>query len=285
MALISRALKKLHITEIFFIVALAANICLGYVLFTIPRHTIVTALDVGQGDAILIQTPQLQNILIDGGPDSSVLAGLGRHLPFYNQQIDLIMLTHAHADHMAGLLDVLNRFSVKQIMMSTISADSELFKKFVESVDSKKIPIVRPHIGQSIRTASTSTQLFILYPFTSFNTTRLDNINNASIVAFLDDAQDVLFMGDAEAEVEEKLVKHHLAFHANILKAGHHGSKTSTSQEFLEQVGPAHAIISAGEKNKYKHPAKEILDRLIAAGIAVRRTDEQGDVSFTLVPD
>ncbi len=261
-----------------------ANLGMWSILVQIPQHTRVTALDVGQGDAILIQTPQAQHILIDGGPDASVLAGLGRHLPFFVRTLDLIVVTHPHADHFAGLIDVLRRYRVERMLMTDVESDSKLYQQLVDEIERQHIAVLRPHLGERFyfSSARPDVGLTVLYPFGEFANNKQTNLNNASIVLALHDERDVLFAGDAEKEVEQRLLAAGLVWHADILKVGHHGSSTSSTQAFLDHVRPAIAAISVGAHNKYHHPSPDIVKRLEQAGAEVRRTDQRGDISLEL---
>jgi competence protein ComEC len=189
-------------------------------------------LDVGQGDAILIQTPYEQNILIDGGPDSSVLYGIGKVLPFYDHEIDIMILTHPHSDHVAGLIDVLKKYDVKKIYYTGVIHTTPDYISWLEEIKSQKIPleiIKEPkvlNLGQDLT-------LEFLYPLKSYAFTRVKELNNTSIVNKLVYGNtSFLLTGDAEAEVEEELLHLGVDLSADVFKAGHHGSTSSSTQEF-----------------------------------------------------
>lgn len=240
----------------------------------------VDFLDVGQGDAILIKTPAGQNILIDGGPDNTVIKRLSENLPWWERTIDLVILTHPHDDHVNGLNDVLKRYNVEKILYTGVTHSSPGYLSWLELIRSKKIPLVIIDQPQEI-TLDEDCYLDIIYPRTSFLNREVDNLNNSSIVARLVYGQTVfLLTGDAEAEVEQELLD--LAsttdLSAPMLKVGHHGSDTSSSEEFLDTVQPQIAIIPAALENKFGHPSLRVVKRLERLGAAVYQTGVDGTV-------
>lgn len=237
----------------------------------------INVLDVGQGDAILLETPQGQNILIDGGPDNKVLRRLGEELPFWERRIDLMVVSHPHEDHIAGLNPVLERYTVGAVMITGVEANSPTYRHFLDLVQQKQIPLYiadRPEemkIGEIV--------LHILYPLKSFQGKRIGNLNNSSIVikASYKDI-DVLLSGDAEEPEEQELVEAGVDVEAEIFKAGHHGSETSSGEALLHKVKPQLILISDGAGNSYGHPSPRTLKRFERLGIPVRRTDLEGTI-------
>jgi len=231
--------------------------------------------DVGQGDAIFVRTPGHYDILIDGGPDNEVVYKLGEYLPFYDREIDLMVLTHPHADHVVGLIEVLNRYKVKKIFTTGVLYYSPDYLVWLDKIKEKNIPV---EIIDSQRTLvlPDQTRLEILFPDHSLEGKEIDNVNNASIVAKLTYKEtEILLTGDYEDE--ESLVEKGLDLSADILKSGHHGSDTGNDLEFLKAVDPETVVISCGEGNKFGHPHQATLDNLEGLGINVFRTDLQGD--------
>lgn len=232
--------------------------------------------DVGQGDAILA-TYRTTQVLIDGGPNDKVLTCLGRHLPFWDRQIELVISTHPEADHLTGLVSVIERYNVKQIISNSLVADSGVFGKFREEVIAKKIPVFSPKDGDKIKIAKLAIK--ILWPETarvlglsSFG----GKLNEASIVAQLSFGDfDALLTGDIGFATEEKLVLNPV----EVLKVAHHGSKYSTSEKFLEAIRPALAVVSVG-KNAYGHPTQEVIERVSRQGIKLLRTDQDGEIEI-----
>jgi len=241
---------------------------------------VVNFFDVGQGDSIFIKTPNNQKILIDGGPDNGVLAKLGKNLPFYDKEIDLMILTHPHSDHLVGLVEVLKRYKVKKIISTGVIHATPEYLAWLEEIKEQKIPLEIAIAGQVLDFGN-ETKMEILYPLENLAGQSVDDLNNTSIVSKLTFKNNsFLFMGDAEATAEEKLIASGADLKADILKIGHHGSKNATSESFLEKVDPQSAVISVGAKNKFGHPSGLVVNRLKREGIEILRTDERGDIKF-----
>lgn len=245
--------------------------------------------DVGQGDAILATYRKTQ-VLIDGGPNDQVLECLSQHLPFWDRTIELVVLTHPEADHLTGLVSVIERYNVKQIVSNSLIADSSVFGKLREEVITKKIPVFSPKYGDKIKMANL--ELKILYPEEKLGselvwrepddpqilglTSYAGKFNETAIVSLLSFGNfDALLTGDIGAKQEALL---DLA-HVEVLKVAHHGSKYSTGEDFLDKLQPALAVISVG-KNSYGHPTSEVLKRLTDLGIKVLRTDQDGEIEI-----
>lgn len=235
-------------------------------------------LDVGQGDAELIKTPHGKVILVDGGPDKKVLQRLGENLPFWQNKIDLIILTHPHDDHFGGLTEVLKRYQVKNLLYTNVKCSDLGYQNFLKVVDEKKVNKIIMN-GQDIVTID-SINLMLLYPFTSLAGQTYSNANNTSIVFRLNYKDiNLLMTGDAEKSVEQELVsKASQDLKAQILKLGHHGSDTSSTENFLKIVNPLMGIISVGKDNKFGHPVPITLRRLERLGINFVRTDQSGTI-------
>ena len=262
------------------IVAVLATIPVFWFTYSAENNLEVDFLDVGQGDAILIQTPFSQNILIDGGPDSSIIRELSRNLDWWDKQIDLMILTHPHDDHVAGLNEVLKRYKVEKILYSGVIHDSPSFLNWLELIKEQNIPLVIIDRPQTIY-LSDDCELEILYPISSLLGKTVDNLNNSSIISRLDcENQKFLFTGDAETEVEQELLEKNIDLSADVLKAGHHGSDTSNSQEFVEAVSPEIVVIQVGEDNSFGHPSRRALKRFERLGAEILRTDINGAIKI-----
>ncbi len=236
--------------------------------------------DIGQGDSIFIRTPSHQNILIDGGPDSSVLSKLGRALPFYDHTIDLMILTHAHSDHVAGLVEVVKRYKVEKVLYTEVASSSADFREWRDLISQKGIAMVKPAAGQVYKFGEAD--LEILYPFEDISQKEFKDLNDTSIVTRLE-YQDTsfLFTGDAPETVERQLLRQKPAeLKSDVLKVGHHGSKYSSSMEFLKAVCPQYAVIQVGQDNKFGHPHKITLNKLNGLGVQILRNDKEGDVEM-----
>jgi competence protein ComEC len=233
--------------------------------------------DVGQGDAIFIETPQRHQILIDGGPASAILKKLGEEMPFWDRTIDLVLLTHPDHDHIAGLLEVLERYKVKNILWTGVSADTAENEEWQNMIKEEKSNIYIARSGQQIKGGLAL--LTIFYPFESLEGKKGSNTNNTSVVARLTFGEtSFLFTGDIYRSAERALLKEGVEIDSDILKVAHHGSKTSSDKEFISSVSPDVAVISCGKDNPYGHPHETTLDALGEA--IIMRTDLIGDVKL-----
>ena len=239
----------------------------------------VTFLDVGQGDAMLIETPDDHRVLIDGGPtDSAITTALGRNLPFYDRRIDLVVLTHPQEDHVGGLLEVLDEYDVRAILNSPAQGETGLAGIWDDLLDSSDSNVTSADAGQRVDLGS-GTTLEVLSPDAGDPLFETTPINEASTVMRLS-VGDVTFLltADIGAPAEEALLRSGIDLEADVLKVGHHGSRFSSTPEFLARVGPRISVISAGEDNVHGHPTPETLARLPGE---VFRTDEDGDVTVS----
>ena len=245
----------------------------------------VTILDIGQGDAIVVEAPSGASMLIDGGPDPELtLRRLGANLPFFARRIDLLVLSHPHQDHVAGLVDVLDRFDVGALVHAGIAFENPAFDRLLADAPGERGLI--QHIaraGQVIHLDPT-TSIEVLYPAEADAAAPLPegDINNGSVVLIVRHGGfAALLTGDAEAPVETMLVTRGLLEPIDLLKVGHHGSTSSTTPALLAATDPSIAVISAGVDNEYGHPAPETLTALSnRPGVAVFRTDLMGDIEI-----
>ena len=218
--------------------------------------------DVGQGDAIFIEMPDKKQVLIDGGPDLSILEKIGRELPFYDRYIDLIILSHPEADHLNGLIEVVKRYNVGAIITTGIVRDTDQYREFTDIIKKKNIPVYIVQKGGEIDFAN-NIKMDILHPFENLKGKILSDSNNSSIVAkLIYNNFETLFTGDIEKSIENKLIGAGLNLKSDILKVAHHGSKTSSSEEFLKAVNSIINVIQAGKDNRYGHPHQEVLEKM-----------------------
>jgi competence protein ComEC len=242
----------------------------------------VTFLDVGQGDAIFVETPGGVQILIDGGPEgSALLSELGCHMPFWDRTLNLVVLTHPDADHLSGLIPALERYGVRAVVARALPHETDLvaaWEKALANEENGGATLVRGEAGARL-TLSDGVTLEILHPGAELIEGSDADSNNNSVVLRLTYG-DVAFLlpGDVEAEVEGELVRSGAYLRSTVLKVPHHGSKTSSSLPFLDAVRPQVAVISVGQGNKFGHPSEEVLERL--EGTLVFRTDHNGTVSI-----
>lgn len=238
-------------------------------------------LDVGQGDAIFIQNANGNQVLIDGGPDNKVIQELSKIMPFNDRSIDLVILTHPHADHVNGLIEVLRRYDISQILENYYAYNTPEYGEW-NKLKSEAV-VTQASVGQTID-LGLGAKIKILYPFPENSGQQpVNNPNNASVVAkLIFGNESVLLVGDAELPVEKKMIAMGEDLDSDFLKAGHHGSKTSTSEELLKAVTPKAVFIEVGAKNTYGHPSPEVLNRLDNFGIKYYRTDIDGTVKLIL---
>lgn len=248
-------------------------------------HSLLTfsMLDVGQGDALLIQTPRGQVIMIDGGPDTRVYDLVRKQLPLSSEDIDLMIVTHPDKDHIAGLLVLFDRYRIHHILTTEKVSTSLVFKNLEERIlQEKGIEHHYARRGQRIILDATyGVFLDILFP--DQDTSTFTDTNEASIVMQLTYGTcRMLLMGDAPTEVEEYLTSYDTSLiKGSILKLGHHGSKTSSSDHFLQEILPSLGLISAGKNNSYHHPHEEVLRRFETYHIPLRSTLDDGTVTLT----
>ncbi len=235
-------------------------------------------LDVGQGDAIFVATPDGVHVLIDGGRDASVLRELGREMSVADRSIDMVVATHPDADHIGGLVAVLERYDIARILMTENQSDSQVATRFNEEINKEGVDVVFARRGQ-VWQLGASTTLEVLFP----ETDPKDLESNTSSIVLQLKYGEVEFMltGDSPKSIEEYLVLRdgeHLE--SEVLKVGHHGSRTSTSELFLGEVNPRYAVISASADNSYGHPHSEVTDMLFNNRVETLSTAESGTITF-----
>lgn len=239
---------------------------------------VVHFLDVGQGDAIFIESPTGIQVLIDGGPGTAVLTELAKEMSFFDRSIDMVIATHPDSDHVAGLVDVLARYQIATILRTENEGDSPASAAFDTVVPEEQAAVIYARSGQVYDLGGGAT-LAVLFPET--NPKNLES-NTSSIVAQLRYGEtEVMLTGDSPKSIEEYLVlTEGERLRSDILKVGHHGSRTSTSERFLEAVAPQFAIISAEKDSRYGHPHVEVTDALFNARVTTYSTAEKGTISF-----
>ena len=237
-------------------------------------------LDVGQGDAIYIRTPDEIDILIDGGPDKTVLSELGSVMPYWDREIDIMILTHPHSDHVTGLIEVLRRYKVKQIYYTGALHTASDYLAWLEEVKTQEIPLSIVS-SRFIINLGEETDLEFLWPRENLINKKVTELNNTSIVNKLVFGDvSFLFTGDNEEQVEEELLDLGEDLQSTVLKSSHHGSKTSSTEEFLNMVDPEIVVIQCGEDNSFHHPHGRVLNRYERRNMNIFRTDLDGRVSF-----
>ncbi len=244
----------------------------------------VSFLDVGQGDAILITTPAGQHILVDGGPSpEEVCLEVGEALPFWERSIDLVILTHAHDDHVTGLVEVLRRYQVGQVMSPEFPSTSNAYSEWLSVIEDNSIPYIRAQAGQTIDLGGGAT-LEVLHPPAEFLEGTESDIDNNGVILRLEMGEvSFLLTADLFMEGEQYLIDQGVELRSTVLKVGHHGSSTSTSSGFLAAVNPQVAVISAGADNPFGHPSAEVMARLTErlGQDSIYLTAERGTITLT----
>jgi competence protein ComEC len=271
------------------------------VVFAFPdAKAHVVFCDVGQGDAILLYQGFTQ-VLIDGGPNDKVLDCLSGNMPFFDKTLEMVILTHPDADHLTGLVSVLDKYRVKYIVSGPEGSDSSTYQAFMTRVGLGEnnaqtrgnLKVINTYAGDRIRIAGL--ELLALWPVKDWLAEKIDlpgkgpilgartehkNLNDFSLV-FLAKVKDktILLMGDADSRVQSDIVISDSLKQIDILKYAHHGAKTGMTEDFLAKLLPKEAVISVG-KNNFGHPSSEALSLLEKYKVKVRRTDVEGEVSY-----
>ncbi len=238
----------------------------------------VSVLNVGQGDAIHIKSPGGADILVDGGPDRSVLRALGSAMPFYDRSIDLILVSNPDKDHISGLLGVFDTFDIGAVMIPGTDPNTDVYRSFLSAVNEEGAYLIEARRGGIVDLGG-GARFEIIFP--DRDPSGLDT-NTGSLVARLVFGNTaMMFTGDMPSGVEEYLVRiDSQSLKSDLIKVGHHGSKTSSSRSFIGFVAPSTAVISVGANNSYGHPNKETLEIFGDFGVEVFRTDLDGTIQF-----
>jgi competence protein ComEC len=257
---------------------LLLDIGIGLALVETSHHVLtVSFLDVGQGDAILIETPSGVQFLVDGGAGRLVVSDLSTLLPFYDRSIDAVLATHADGDHIGGLVDVLDLYQVGYVFSADMAQETAVAQAFETAAVQETSRLVTPRRGEVVALGDGVT-LLVLWPNQDLPSAE----NEASVVAKLIYGNtSFLLTGDAPQSVEKYLLAHdETLLDSDILKVGHHGSRTSSAPEFIAAVSPTYAVISAGIDNPYGHPHPETLATLAAASSSALCTCADGTIVF-----
>lgn len=262
--------------------------------------------DVGQGDAIYIRFPNGQDMLIDGGPNNKILDCLSRHMPFYDRQINVVLLSHPQADHLSGLIPVIERYSVQYFVSSPAGNSSEGYQKLRAILQKKQVAVKNVFSGQKINFNEVSFKS--IWPEREWVITHLNcgqsnscqtiaagsgsilgvqstdpDLNDFSEMGILSYGSfDLLLAGDGDSRIQDEVLKSGEKVGDGVLevmKVPHHGSKTALNSKFLEIFKPKLAVISVG-KNSFGHPTSETINSLKALGAIVERTDQEGDIEI-----
>ena len=238
----------------------------------------VSFLDVGQGDAILIQTPNHQDILVDGGPGAQGIGEqLSKHLPFWDRTIELVVLTHPHEDHLTGLLEVLRRYRVKQVLYLDTDYNTPDAEEWLNLIQQKHIKATFATAGQEIDLGMKDTTLEVVNPSPGSTVPAMDN---GIVLKLSDEKISFLLTSDISADAEHDLITQRADVNCTVLKVAHHGSNDSSTAAFLAVADPKLAVISVGADNTFGHPGADTLQRLadVVGKNNIYRTDKNGTV-------
>jgi len=256
-----------------------------------PKDTFsVNFLDVGQGDAMLIQKDNFQ-ILIDGGPDDSVLSKISEIMPPLDRKIELVVLTHPHADHLIGINRIIDRYEIGEIVGTGTISSSAQYIRFLETIKAKNIAFNVPKMGDQ-REFGVNANITFLWPGEQFTNKSIDNLNNTSLISKICYfSQCVLSMGDLEKDGQTQMLDYYekngnsAIFKSEIVKVPHHGSNNALLPRLYEIVLPSKAVISAGKDNQFGHPHPSVIDYFNEKLIKIYRTDQSGTVKFQFSKD
>lgn len=265
--------------KILLLVLIISNICVWIAVYERQPSTLhVYFFDVGQGDSIFIDSPTHGRVLVDGGPNNKVLSELGKVLPFGDRRIDVLMETHPDKDHIYGLSEVVSRYDVGKFLEPGVESPSSVDDDLRNRLKDKNIPSLLARRGMIIN-FNDGAKLFILFPDQDVSKWET---NRASVVAkLIYGDKSFLLTGDSPQKSEYALIdlsKEELK--SDVLKVGHHGSKTSTAIAYASLIQPEYAVISAGLNNRYGHPNQETLDILNKLGAKILSTINLGTIVF-----
>ena len=271
--------SKDYIKWYFLVLTALVFVVLCFVVIREDRSGIMTVvfLDVGQGDSIFIESPTGVQVIVDGGPAKNLMREISEVLPFYDRSVDLIVVTNPDKDHYEGFIGFLEKYSVDVVLEPGTSNVSGIYKTLEDEIKNKNIPKIIALRGQIIDLGG-GAFLEVLFPDRDISGL---GANDGSLVMRLVYGEtSVMFQGDSTVKIEDYLVSLGGNLDSDILKTGHHGSKTSTGENYIEAVSPEWAVISAGQGNSYGHPHKETLETLNKEKVKILGTYELGRIVF-----
>ncbi len=272
--------KKIFI--IFIIIVIISNL----IVKVIPKEFTISFIDVGQGDSMLISTPKGKRILVDGGGTrDSENFDVGRQtlIPYLLNKgitkLDYIVISHFDSDHATGVAQILGKIDVSSIILTRQLEENDIYRHILSIAKEKKIKLIYVKEGDVLKIGGI--KISIIHPE---NKLMINNpMNNNSIVCKVEyNSFSMLLTGDIEMEAEELILRKNINLKADVLKVAHHGSKTSTTGEFLKAINPKVALIGVGKNNNFGHPSNEVIQRLKENGTRIYRTDENGEISITV---
>lgn len=270
--------NKKHTWAYTFFILIVCNVFIWHLLFAKNNGLLkVAILDIGQGDSIYVESPSGHQMLVDAGPQGKILKALPSAMSFYDKSIDVLMITNPDADHIAGFIDILKNYRVGLVVEPGTFNKSATYAKIEQIIQEKNIPRILAKRGMKIHLGSGAV-FNILFPDRDVSNW---SANDASVVGKLTYGEtSVMLTGDSTKKTEGIILSENTAssLKSDILKVGHHGSRTSSSSDFVSAVSPSYSIISDGKDNSYGHPHKETLDTLNAFNVKIFRTDLLGTI-------
>jgi competence protein ComEC len=281
-------------TKLLLVLLIASNALLQKTWGTPAAELEITFLDVGQGDAILVRSPDQLYGVIDTGPDASVLRQLRRQLPTNLDHLDFVLLTHADSDHIGGAVSVLKQYHVRELIVQRQHKNTSTWEDLKQLAKTQGVTTTNAQAGNKVQWGC-CVFVTVLWPLSTYQSTAApEDINDLSTAILLSFADfDIYLAGDLSSRWEivawqtaqQQGYFPKSAKQLEVLKTSHHGSKTSTNAEFLDLTSPQTAIISAGKQNKYGHPHLEVLNHLYLHNVTVWRTDQHGNIKIQVKSD
>lgn len=272
--------RKIYILLILVIILIVVNIFLIRLdLKNRARGLTFVALDVGQGDALFVESPTGTQILVDGGSPRKILSELTLAMSPFDRHIDALIITNPDADHVGGFLEVLKNYKVDQVFEPGTTNDSRIYQNLKAELNKKNIPVTL--LGKGMRLdLGGGAVIDVLFP--DRDVSFWDTNAGSAVVKLIYGNTSVLLTGDSTIETEKIILAEFPAsgLKSDILKVGHHGSRSSSSNDFIKAVSPTYAVISSGRDNPYGHPHQEVVDDLILLGTKVFRTDLLGTITM-----
>ncbi len=256
----------------------ALNICVWYAVHFEDHHGLLTVafLDIGQGDSIFIQAPNGNEVVVDGGPTNATIEQIGKLMPFYDRSLDMLVVTNPDKDHYFSFIDILKLYHVGTVLEPGTQSPSATYKELENRIHEQKVPKVLAKRGMEIA-LDQNVSLLVLFP--DRDVSGLTTNDGSIVMKLIYGNTSVLLTGDSPQKIENYLITlDGDMLQSDVLKAGHHGSRTATGEPYVQVVKPRYAVISDGKNNKYGHPHKETLDTLNKYHIPILRTDQLGTI-------
>lgn len=267
--------KKQLYSSFTLLLLLIGILSLSLIFFhTYEQEMRVTFIDVGEGDAILFSQGSNQILIDSGRSGKELLAHLGRHIPFFDRTIETVIVTHPDADHIGGFSDLIRAYAVGQFLFTGAEGTTDVFSLLRKDLEENNIAKQKIFEGSTI-TLPNGGEMKVLFPHSELPSEMKETNRGSLVIQFLYGETEMLLTGDLPSE---ETVLSNIS-HIDILKVSHHGSRYSTSDNFLDQIVPREAVISVG-KNSYGHPNADVLHRLEVRGVLIHRTDEDGDIEY-----